>query len=204
MVGLNKQYTELPTVPSSLEQLTKTVQSLPIEEIADKLVKSLDGIQQFVNSPELHQILTSLHGTINDAKNILETINGQINPIVSNVNATMKEARDLFANVNKQVTPLAADVRETVREAKTLVKSLDKNFVTVTTGVDGAIKSAQMAVKQAEVVLTSLDGVVGQNSDVRFEFVSAMKEFNNAARSLRVLSDYLERHPEALIKGKGK
>jgi paraquat-inducible protein B len=29
-----------------------------------------------------------------------------------------------------------------------------------------------------------------------------MQELGRAARSLRVLADYLERHPEALIRGK--
>jgi paraquat-inducible protein B len=29
-----------------------------------------------------------------------------------------------------------------------------------------------------------------------------MKELRSAARSIRVLTDYLERHPEALIRGK--
>ena len=30
----------------------------------------------------------------------------------------------------------------------------------------------------------------------------AIRELGNAARSLRVLSDYLEEHPEALLRGK--
>jgi len=31
---------------------------------------------------------------------------------------------------------------------------------------------------------------------------SALKELAAAARSIRVLADYLEQHPEALVKGK--
>jgi paraquat-inducible protein B len=30
----------------------------------------------------------------------------------------------------------------------------------------------------------------------------AIKELGNAARSMRILSDYLEQHPEALLRGK--
>jgi paraquat-inducible protein B len=30
-----------------------------------------------------------------------------------------------------------------------------------------------------------------------------LKELGSAARSLRIMADYLERHPEALIRGKG-
>jgi paraquat-inducible protein B len=31
-----------------------------------------------------------------------------------------------------------------------------------------------------------------------------LRELSDAARSLRVLADYLERHPEALLRGKGE
>jgi paraquat-inducible protein B len=34
------------------------------------------------------------------------------------------------------------------------------------------------------------------------ELPNALREMNEAARSLRSLADYLDRHPEALIKGK--
>ena len=44
---------------------------------------------------------------------------------------------------------------------------------------------------------TSADGEIGN------ELQAALKEISAAARSLRVMAEYLERHPEALIKGKG-
>jgi paraquat-inducible protein B len=31
---------------------------------------------------------------------------------------------------------------------------------------------------------------------------NALKELSSAARSIRILADYLEQHPEALVKGK--
>ena len=34
------------------------------------------------------------------------------------------------------------------------------------------------------------------------ELQGALQEMTEATRSLRVLADYLERHPEALLKGK--
>jgi len=40
-------------------------------------------------------------------------------------------------------------------------------------------------------------------SPVRYELVNALKELAGAMRSMRVLADYLERHPEALVQGKG-
>ena len=46
---------------------------------------------------------------------------------------------------------------------------------------------------------------IGNGSDpIRREFLTALTEFADAARAIENLVEYLERHPEALIHGKGK
>jgi paraquat-inducible protein B len=45
---------------------------------------------------------------------------------------------------------------------------------------------------------------LGQDSPLQHEMRQAIKELGDAARAVRILTDYLERHPEALIYGKGK
>lgn len=39
-------------------------------------------------------------------------------------------------------------------------------------------------------------------SDLRFELSSMLRELSAATRSIHYLSDYLERHPDALLRGK--
>ena len=36
-----------------------------------------------------------------------------------------------------------------------------------------------------------------------YQITTTLKELSAAARSIRVWADYLERHPEALLRGKG-
>ena len=56
-----------------------------------------------------------------------------------------------------------------------------------------------------EKIGTNLEGFSGQlNNDFTPEMNATMRELKKAARSLRILLDYLERHPEALISGKRK
>ncbi len=62
-------------------------------------------------------------------------------------------------------------------------------------GVDQTLTSTRRALDNASTVIES-------NSGLNQELVNALREVNGAARSLRILSDYLERHPEALIRGK--
>ena len=52
-------------------------------------------------------------------------------------------------------------------------------------------------------MLTSTEAtLVGPSAPGQLELRNAMSELARAARSLRVLADYLERHPDALIRGK--
>ena len=58
--------------------------------------------------------------------------------------------------------------------------------------------------------MTSADGVlknadatlVGKDAPAQQELRDALQEITRAARSLRVLTDFLEQHPEALLRGK--
>ena len=44
---------------------------------------------------------------------------------------------------------------------------------------------------------------MAENSPTAVELRGLLQELSSAARSMRSLTDYLERHPEALLKGKG-
>ena len=54
-------------------------------------------------------------------------------------------------------------------------------------------------------MLTNTDAtIVGKNAPVQQDLRDALQEMVLAARSIRVLTDYLERHPESLIRGKSE
>jgi paraquat-inducible protein B len=69
--------------------------------------------------------------------------------------------------------------------------------------LDPLSKSAIAALDAARSALKSIDGLVGKDSATRADLDTTLKELAGAARSLRVLADYLEQHPDALLKGKG-
>jgi paraquat-inducible protein B len=50
--------------------------------------------------------------------------------------------------------------------------------------------------------MVSGDGI-GEDSALVYNLRNALKELSSAGRSIRVLADYLEQHPDALIRGKG-
>lgn len=93
------------------------------------------------------------------------------------------------------------DARSTLQSIQNVVNSPD-----VTQSLEslrGAMESADATMAQARATLAATENLVGPRSQARADLVELMKELKNAARSVRVLADYLERHPEALIHGKG-
>ena len=68
------------------------------------------------------------------------------------------------------------------------------------TNINAATVQLNATLAQAETVAAAL----GQDSDAYQEMVRTMRELSGAARSLRQMAEYLERHPEALLKGKSR
>ena len=56
----------------------------------------------------------------------------------------------------------------------------------------------------AQGTLSTVQSVMGGNgnSPANSDLPKLMQELENAARSVRVLADYLDRHPEALLRGR--
>ena len=68
-----------------------------------------------------------------------------------------------------------------------------------------ALGDLDLTLVSARGTLTAAQGTLGKtaaNSAQIQQLDSTLQEVSGAARSVRVLADYLERHPEALIRGK--
>jgi paraquat-inducible protein B len=74
---------------------------------------------------------------------------------------------------------------------------------TTNTEIGPLVQSLRRTADSATTTLASLEGAVGQDSRLRYDLGTTLKELATASRSVRVFADYLERHPEALIRGKG-
>jgi len=69
-------------------------------------------------------------------------------------------------------------------------------------GFDETLASARATLDSATKTLDNANRMIEPNSVLGEEIGSTLQEVSRAARALRVLADYLERHPESLIRGK--
>ncbi|MGH7789328.1 MAG: intermembrane transport protein PqiB [Candidatus Binatia bacterium] len=68
--------------------------------------------------------------------------------------------------------------------------------------LDRTLVSARGTLDKADTLVGNAGRIVEPNSVLAESLASTLQEVSSAARSVRVLADYLERHPEALIRGK--
>jgi paraquat-inducible protein B len=202
--GLEKRYLEIPTIPTPMQEMAERIEKLPIEEILNKVLAAVDGIEKFVNSPEVGKTLHSVHMALEDLRKLVRDVDAQVDPLVSSVDKTLRDTRKLVRNINKQVGPLASGLKETVGDYGKLARDVDAQVGPLASSIQQSLEEARGALKQGQNTLAAAQADLGEDSPLLYELDNALKEVAAAARSIRLLADYLKRHPEALLQGKGK
>ena len=141
-------------------------------------------------------------------------------PVIPSVPATMDEFRTTAANLLRQLRNLPLDkiaheILETAEGANHLVNSPEAqeaihslnaalgNVEKLTEGLDQRVNRLAFSVEKTLAKARAALELADPDSPAAVNLNSALKELAAAARSIRVLTDYLEQHPEALVQGKG-
>ncbi len=177
LVGLDKRYPEIPTIPSTSEVLMATLEQVPLTDITNKLLKVTEGIDRIVNSPEIKGSVKSLDADLKVLGDLIRNVNAEIKPTRANLRDTSKAARGAFAQAEKT---LAFNEGAPGKMAESLQKTLEE--------LRGAI--------------SSYEKLADRNANIGYDLVKTLQEIDETAKSLRSLTEYLERHPEAFVKGK--
>ena len=188
--NIDNDHPEIPTIPSTTQRLAQTLQRLDLEGMQESLQNTLTGVDQLVNDPDLKASIRALRVTLEEAQEVVKKVDTKIDPLADNLDGTIRDARKLVNNVDRQVDPLAKNVNTTVNDFGKLAQDADARVEALGTSLDKT--------------LSAVRGVMSPDAPLIVELESTLKEISATARSFRQLANYLERHPEALIQGKGK
>jgi paraquat-inducible protein B len=165
------EFPEMPTIPSSMQQFTETMESLSIEELVNDARQVLAGLKTLVNSPELAELLTGVNEFVNS---------GELLGLVTHTNEAIGDVQALVSNIDGRVGSLSTSVELTLTEASETLEEVQKT-----------LNAARQALS-----------IAAEGSPMRYEFEKMLGELTAAARSIRLLAEYLERNPDALVRGK--
>lgn len=201
-VGYEPKYPEIPTIPTPLQELAKKIEKIPIEEIFEKLLAAVEGVEKVVNSPDLKEALRSINLALADVRKLARNMDGQVGPLAANLNDAVQDIRKMVQNADAKVTGLASSLDETVKETRGVIRNVDSRIEPLAASIEGTIKSAEATVKLAQKAIEGIEGTVGEDSTLVYELNKTLEEISTLARSIRALSNYLQRRPESAIWGK--
>ena len=182
---------ELPSVPTTVDEIRNTtedvvkkIKALPLDGIVHDFADTLKDIRGIVGSEEARRSTAALAKALEGMEKTLDTLNQNLGPLLKQTNQTI-------GNANGLVQDSRAMVQDVHRDMKPVLASADKTLAAAT----AALNKAQTALGSVQ---GAVEGSLGPDSSLN-ETLLALKD---AARSIKNLTDYLERHPEALISGK--
>ena len=125
-------------------------------------------------------------------------------PVLPTIPGTLAELQVMLAQMAKKLEQLplgaiAADLRQTLQTLNRTLDSADK----LAKRLDAEVAPvARGALEDARRTLTTAERTLSGDAPLQQDMREALRELTRAAQTMRVLGDFLERHPEALIHGK--
>ncbi|MBF0454701.1 MAG: MCE family protein [Magnetococcales bacterium] len=150
LVGGDKRFPELPTVPTNLEEISTfasnflaKLQKIPLEEIGIQLVGTLEGANRTVNAPEILKTVRSLDQALVALKKTTLNMNGVITPMGKEIEEAaqaaalalnrseelMRQMEDVVgpdAPLNYRVTELSQELTLTARSIRSFIDSMNR------------------------------------------------------------------------------
>lgn len=171
---------ELPSVPTTVDEIRNTAdvilskaKELPIEQMVKDLSESLHQTRELLKSDEMKQSLVALAKSLQEIQKLMLTLNQQTGPLLSSVNGVAEETRVSLQTFNGQMLPV--------------LKATEQSLQTATQ----MLQQSQYTLKEVEELATP-DSNLGQ----------ALMSVRDASRSLKDLTETLERKPNAILYGK--
>jgi paraquat-inducible protein B len=174
---LNLDFKELPSIESDIQKLMKKIEDLPIEKIANEAYGLIADFRQLIKSPDISESLVTLH-------------------------KTLKNADKFIMHLDEQVDPLATNTLDAIEDVRLLVKNTDQRTQPAINSIRKAAEEAILSLRQAKKTLKTADDVMAERSPLRLDVSDTLNEIADAARAVRILAEYLEQNPDALLRGK--
>jgi paraquat-inducible protein B len=174
---------EIPSIPSNIQQVLERMQTfvaefqarVDVDELVDGVVNALAGIDALVRSEDLQGALAGLNRLSNTGE--LQKIPAAVIETLAEVDRTLAEVRALATATDQRMAPLIARA-------------------------EGSLEDLSVALRDVSGLLGNLSAEVSADSDLNFQMRRTLEEAQAAARSLRQLAEFLERNPEALLRGR--
>ncbi len=157
--------------------------------------------------------------TLEGTDMVLPTLGGGVGSLVTSATQILQSVNAIpFAQIGNNASALLGTLNTTLggpelKQAVTaatgtlidlqgLIKRTDAGLSPLMRRLPEISTDLEQTLGRANQLVGSVDTGYGSNSQFSRDLERLMSQFNDAARSIRLLTDFLDRHPEALIRGR--
>jgi paraquat-inducible protein B len=207
---------EIPTVPTTFQEVSNTARQvidklaeLPLEKMLHAIEGALLGINRLVNAPEVLEAMRHLSTTLTDVQQVMQHMDTQITHVAASATTALgsfdklaTDTQQLVQHVDKQFGQMTTGVTTTLGHVSKLTQTVNTQAISLTTSLSQTAAGVLTTLEHMRETLTTAQQLITPNAPVGYELVKTLRELSETARSLRVLADYLERHPNAVVFGR--
>jgi paraquat-inducible protein B len=114
-----------------------------------------------------------------------------------------KPKRVNWSQTPAQLPTISGDLQRTEAKVEDIVEKIDRMpFTEIGEELRTALQQLNLTLVSARGTLDNANTFIAPDSPQGQQLSNTMEEVSQAARALRVLADYLEQHPDALLRGK--
>ncbi|HZH05955.1 MAG TPA: MlaD family protein [Lautropia sp.] len=132
--------------------------------------------------------------------NSIDELQSQIGEIALKLNKIPYE--QIGNDVQKTVSTLERTLGSAEKLAKTLNNDISPQMTAAMKDVRRTLDTANKALETAGRTMSAAGRAVAEDAPLQQDLRHTLQELGRSAASLRVLTDYLEQHPESLLRGK--
>jgi paraquat-inducible protein B len=115
---------------------------------------------------------------------------------------TLRNLNEVLRNLNRATA--GPQLRESILSLNRVLTHLDRLAVETRPNLNELLRSLRATSESTQRTLALIQQRAGGNAPSNTDLPQLMNELSQAARSVRELADYLDRHPDALLRGRRK
>lgn len=175
--GLSTGYTELPTIPTPLQELMRNVDDMNVNEIIHDTHRAIAGIEKLVNHPDAAGSLVALR-------------------------QFLQHADEAVVKLDREAVPALQELRRTLVQLEAVSTDLHKTYPALATDLQRTLQDARTALARFDALASDAQFVLSEDSALYRDLQQAARDMAAASRSVQAASESIDRQPQSLLLGR--
>ena len=186
--------TEIPTTTTAIQNLRNQLEGVDFRRMLDDLATLARSTSQVLAGPQLKQSIEDIAELTGSLRRVTALAEKRLDPLLGDASVTMsttRKAMDKLGTAADDVSQTAGSFQGATKDLKALIAS-DSPLIRDVRGAAEQLSQTAVNLRRA----TQEDGNLLRNTE------RALQDVSRAARAARDLAELLERHPDALLRGR--